>query len=300
MISAATVGELEARSIDYILGVRERATTEIRGVIADPAPYGPLSIPTAAGRGSTDLMVEEVIRTGLDAGGKPWRRRYIVCRNEAEAQHDKAEREAILAALEAALRRGDKSLVGNRGYRRFLKLAAGRRFEIDPRRVELDALFDGIYVLRTNTKLTPLQAVLRYRDRWMVKDIFRTAKALLATRPIFHKYGRDHPRPRLLFVPGSDLAQGARGSAGRRRTRLRMGRYRAGPRTVERDRDRAGRQALHPAQHRPWRHCHRAQDPWYRPAAADPLRAAAARPATTPKTPPKTPPPSCQRPIRAR
>jgi len=49
-------------------------------------------------------------------------------------------------------------------------------------------VFDGIYVLRTNTKLTPLQVVLRYRDRWMVEDIFRTAKSLLATRPIFHKY----------------------------------------------------------------------------------------------------------------
>jgi transposase len=43
-------------------------------------------------------------------------------------------------------------------------------------------------VLCTNTRLTPLQAALRYRERWMVKDIFRTAKALLATRPIFHKY----------------------------------------------------------------------------------------------------------------
>jgi transposase len=43
-------------------------------------------------------------------------------------------------------------------------------------------------VLRTNTRLTPLQAALRYRDRWMVEDIFRTAKSLLATRPIFHKY----------------------------------------------------------------------------------------------------------------
>ncbi len=99
-----------------------------------------------------------------------------------------AEREAILAALETALRRGDKSLVGNRGYRRFLKLAAGRRFEIDPRRVVLDALFDGTYVLRTNTRLTSLQTALRYRDRWMVEDIFRLAKSLLATRPIFHKY----------------------------------------------------------------------------------------------------------------
>ena len=188
MISAATLAELDARNIDYILGVRERATREIRGVIADPAAYVPLSIPKAAGRSSTDLLVKEVVRSGLDADGKPRRRRYLVCRNEAEAQQDKAEREAILAALEAALRRGDKSLVGNRGYRRFLKLAAGRRFEIDPRRVALDALFDGTYVLCTNTRLTPLQAALRYRERWMVEDIFRTAKALLAARPIFHKY----------------------------------------------------------------------------------------------------------------
>jgi hypothetical protein len=51
-----------------------------------------------------------------------------------------------------------------------------------------DAVFDGTYVLRTNTALTPLQAVLRYRERWMVEDIFRSAKSLLATRPIFHKY----------------------------------------------------------------------------------------------------------------
>ena len=56
MISAATVAELEARGIDYILGARERATKEVRGVIADPTPWVPLSIPKAADRGSTDLM----------------------------------------------------------------------------------------------------------------------------------------------------------------------------------------------------------------------------------------------------
>src|SRR6516165_9879569 len=76
MISAATLAELDARNIDYILGVRERATKEIRGVIADPAPYVPLSIPKAAGRGATDLLVKDVVRTGLGADGKPWRRRY--------------------------------------------------------------------------------------------------------------------------------------------------------------------------------------------------------------------------------
>jgi hypothetical protein len=118
-------------------------------------PYMPLSISKAAGRGTTDPLVKQVIRSGQGADGKPRHRRYIVCLNETEAKKDAAERGAILAALEEALRRGDKSLIGNRGYRRFLKLTTGRRFELDPRRIALDALFDGIYVIRVTMKLTP-------------------------------------------------------------------------------------------------------------------------------------------------
>lgn len=125
--------------------------------------------------------------SGVGAEDKQWHRRYVVCRNEAEAKKDEAERDAILAALDDAPRRGDKSPVGNRGYRRFLTVKPGRHFAIDPRRVELDAVFDGTYMLRTNTRLTPLEVALRYRERWMVEDIFRTAKSLPATRPIFHK-----------------------------------------------------------------------------------------------------------------
>jgi transposase len=40
--------------------------------------------------------------------------------------------------------------------------------------------------LRTNTKLTPLQVMLRYRDLLRVEQLFRQAKAVLATRPIYH------------------------------------------------------------------------------------------------------------------
>ena len=42
-------------------------------------------------------------------------------------------------------------------------------------------------MLRTNTSLSALQVVLRYRNLLAVEDSFKTAKALLATRPIFHK-----------------------------------------------------------------------------------------------------------------
>jgi hypothetical protein len=52
--------------------------------------------------------------------------------------------------LEKALRQGDKALVGNKGFRRFLKTEAASHFAIDPKRVAAAAKFDAIYVIRTN------------------------------------------------------------------------------------------------------------------------------------------------------
>ena len=56
-----------------------------------------------------------------------------------------------------------------------------------PTRSRRTQKFDGIFVLRTNTDLNPLEAMLCYKQLWTVEQTFRTAKHLLATRPIFHK-----------------------------------------------------------------------------------------------------------------
>jgi hypothetical protein len=45
-----------------------------------------------------------------------------------------------------ALRAGDTALVGNKGYRRYLK-STGHRFEIDEAKIAADARFDGKWVL---------------------------------------------------------------------------------------------------------------------------------------------------------
>jgi hypothetical protein len=177
MISAPTLAALEARGLEYVLGVRERATKEVRTLVLDDhGRFVPLTIPRQ-GRPDTELEAKAVTLGG---------RRYIVCRNLAEAEKDAADREAIVASLRRALRHGDKALVGNRGYRRFLK-APEVGFAIDEARIAEDARFDGIFVLRTNTTLDPLQAMLRYRELQGVEQLFRSAKSLLATRPIFHK-----------------------------------------------------------------------------------------------------------------
>jgi hypothetical protein len=44
-----------------------------------------------------------------------------------------------------------------------------------------EARFDGIFVLRTNADVTPLQAVLRYRELLQVERLFRQTKAVSTT-----------------------------------------------------------------------------------------------------------------------
>jgi transposase len=180
MISGPTIAALEERGLEYVLGVRERTDRLARAlVLDDPGPFTPLLIERS--RGETQLFVKEVTAAG---------RRYIVCRNEAEAEKDRADRQAIVEGLERQLKRGDKALIGNSAYRRYLRKTrqrdGGPAFEIDAGKLADEARFDGIFVLRTNARLSPVQAVLRYRDLLQVEALFRTAKALMRTRPIYH------------------------------------------------------------------------------------------------------------------
>jgi transposase len=89
--------------------------------------------------------------------------------------------------LRQQLQRGDKSLVGNKGYRRFLKVMGQDHFAVDEKAIEQDAKFDGVWVLRTNTDLETECVARAYKGLWMVEDLFRTAKSILETRPIYHK-----------------------------------------------------------------------------------------------------------------
>jgi hypothetical protein len=187
MVSANTIATLEANGIEYILGVRERRSVEVAAVLADTTPFVAMTVPKANGRGTLDLQVKEVVRTVKAGQGNARRSRYIVCYNEAEARNDAAARAATLAGLDKALRQGDKAMVGNKGFRRFLKTTDNSHFTIDPERVAAAARFDGIYVIRTNARVSPLVVALRYRERWIVEDIFRTAKSIVNTRPIFHQ-----------------------------------------------------------------------------------------------------------------
>jgi hypothetical protein len=55
------------------------------------------------------------------------------------------------------------------------------------REAKEEARYDGKWVLTTNMDLPPREVALKYKQLWMVEDVFRSMKSLLDTRPIFHQ-----------------------------------------------------------------------------------------------------------------
>ena len=181
MVSRATLAALGGMDppVHYIVGVRMRRTLEVGGVVLEsPAEWLEVTPERAAAKDPAPLKVKEVKVDG---------RRHIVCLNEEERRKDARDRQAILASLREALKQGDKSLVGNKGYRRFLKAEGDRRFVIDEEKIRAEERYDGIFVLRTDTEHDAPSVAHIYKTLWMVEDTFRTAKSILETRPIYHK-----------------------------------------------------------------------------------------------------------------
>src|SRR5271166_2512080 len=173
MISAATIAGLEERRLEYILGARERSHALVKKIVMEnDYPWVPLLIERQSGE--TQLFAKQVEIED---------QRYIVCQNETETEKDRKDREAIVAALDAQLKKGDKALVGNSAYRRYLRKTHETKdkpaFEIDAGKLAEEARLP-------NAKITPLQAVLRYRDLLKVENLFLRTKAVMRTRPIFH------------------------------------------------------------------------------------------------------------------
>ena len=181
MISKETIAQLQAedRKVHYLLGARLRNVKEIyEDVLSRGGRYREVRGPREKSTDPSPLKVKEVCVE---------KRRYVVCLNEQQARKDHADREAIVASLREQLKQGDKALVGNKGYRKYLH-SDGPKFTIDEEKLKWEERFDGKWVLQTDMEeLSAEEVALQYKQLWMVEEMFRTVKTLLETRPIFHK-----------------------------------------------------------------------------------------------------------------
>jgi len=185
MISAQSIAALEERKLEYVLGVRERSSAEVRRtVIDDQTPLVPLVVPRVSGE-LTELEAKQV---------KIGNRRYIVCRNLAEARRDAEQRSAILDGLRAKLAQCLPSR--RRGATRRSSATAVSAAISRPSRPSTSPstrrgspktrALTGSMCCAPTPSSPPLQVMLRYRDLLRVEQLFRQAKAVLATRPIYH------------------------------------------------------------------------------------------------------------------
>jgi len=168
MVSRAVLEEIEEAGYEYIVGVKMRKLSEASAVLSRAGRYHEVS---------ENLKVKEVVHEGV---------RYIVCMNPEGAERDRRAREETIASLERKLERhGPRSLVGNSGYRRYL-VFKGSRPVIDHKAIRREARYDGKYVIRTNTDLSPEEVATAYKGLWRVERAFRELKSHLELRPVFH------------------------------------------------------------------------------------------------------------------
>ena len=181
MMSQKTLEALEGSDppVGYIIGVRMRRQKEVNlSVLRSRKQWLEIVPERNNAKDPAPLKIKEV-----------WveNRRYVVCLNEEERRKDVHDREAIVAHLKEQLRQGDKSLVGNKGYRRYLKVQGDHHFAIDEKQIKIEARYDGLWVLRTNTVYNAETVAHVYKALWTVEDIIRTTKSTMDTRPIYHR-----------------------------------------------------------------------------------------------------------------
>lgn len=178
MISRETVGDLKRENIHHILGVRMRRNVGLAPELVDEGGYEEIHPPRKNRKDPSPLKVKEVVVNG---------QRTILCVNSEEVQADAQLRQHILTSLKERIKGGDNSLVGNKGYRRYLSVVGEGHFAIDEKKVAADARYDGKWVLTTDTDMSAVEVALKYKQLLMVERIFRDMKSVLETRPIFHR-----------------------------------------------------------------------------------------------------------------
>ena len=134
-------------------------------------------------------------------------RRFVVCHNPAEAERDKAERDAHIARLEAELQRieaarrkaktakaravhtrAECALCDHPTLSRYLRQTPSGRLLIDRRKVAAEDRLDGKYLLSSSDPdLTAEEIALGYKNLREAERSFRDLKTTLELRPVFHR-----------------------------------------------------------------------------------------------------------------
>ncbi len=78
------------------------------------------------------------------------------------------------------------SLLKTKQRRFFIKQTSKDKYELDQRKIEVAAKYDGFLAIATNTSLSATTVLENYKHLYKIEHSFRTFKSHLETRPMFH------------------------------------------------------------------------------------------------------------------
>jgi transposase len=176
MVSEANLEAIEKAKYEYLVGVKLRGLTEVRDKV--------LCTRGRFHKVDDSLEVKEVMLEG---------RRYIICRNPEEVEHDRHLREELVSKLSEDLEgslsnQQECAIINHPVKKRFVRRLKSGRLVLNKRRVTDEGRYDGKYaLLTTDRKLAASELALQYKHLFSVERAFRSLKSGINLRPLYHR-----------------------------------------------------------------------------------------------------------------
>lgn len=172
MYSRSNLESLEALGFEYIVGTKLRTSTnDIKQELLRSEDY----ICSQGGEFAYKQIKNNERQNHQE--------NIIAAWSKKRAYKDAGDRERLIEKAAKLLGRG--SIQDKRGGKKYLKMTKTSA-ELDRRKIEEDALWDGYYGVSTNSNLAPDQVLDAYHNLWRIEESFRLMKSYFQTRPMFH------------------------------------------------------------------------------------------------------------------
>lgn len=197
MFSAKNLHLIQSSGYKFVVGCPLRKLGEsVEEQIFDDENFK-LGVPSASNEIVWSKRLEHTVsyREKLNSMVNEVTGHLIICHSATRAKKDAHDRETMIAKAKKKYESKAsvspskvKELIGNRGYVKYLRLknADSTEIQIDEAKIKADAKWDGISGVFTNTDMTNLECLSKYRGLWQIEDCFRISKSNLKIRPVFH------------------------------------------------------------------------------------------------------------------
>jgi transposase len=204
MISESNISLLESIKHEYIIGVRMRMLNAaqqqvllvdklkdfkkihdnlyVKEVILDVE----VEIPEEEKEGNENKHISDD-RKKKEKKTKIVKRRFIICHNPEKADEDAIKRAHFKEIItRKVLEKADKTWIVKNGFKKYLKLKEDIIESINYEKLEKEKIYDGKWVLLTNTELDYTEIAKYYKSLWQIESAFRELKSSLDVKPMYH------------------------------------------------------------------------------------------------------------------